>query len=121
MRKLTLTLVFFLISTIALTQVILVNKASKLSWDYTDVTYVDHFNIYTSRTPVVVPDGNPVATVTYGIFTTGTWEWTIDSQPGHWYAVATAVGNDVDTTESGPSNEVEYIVIGSPNNLIIVK
>ena len=102
---------------IAQGQIIVVPQASRLAWDYDPAAdYVAQFNIYLSRTATIVPDGNPVASVAWPDL-----EWVIDGQPGRWYGVVTAVGADVDATESGPSNEIAFVVIGPPGNLTVVK
>lgn len=98
-------------------QIIIVPQVSRLTWDYDPTAdYVAQFNIYLSRTPTIVPDGNPAASVAWPDL-----EWVIDGQPGRWYAVVTAVGTDVDATESAPSNEVTFVVMGPPRNLTVVK
>lgn len=98
-------------------QDIIVAQASSLEWDYDlAADYVVQFNVYLSRTATIVPNGVPTASVAWP-----TLEWTIGAGPGRWYAVVTAIGNDVDATESAPSNEVAFIVLGPPTNLRIVK
>lgn len=98
-------------------QIVVVPQASRLAWDY-DIAadYVAQFNIYLSRTATIVPDGNPTASVAWPDL-----EWVIDGAPGRWYAVVTAVATDVEATESGPSNEIAFVVMGPPTNLTVVK
>ena len=118
MRKaLPFLLAVFLCAGFVSAQVVVVPQASRLVWDYDDaVDYVAQFNIYLSRTAIIVPDGVPTASVVWP-----TKEWVIDGQPGRWYAVITAVATDTEATESGPSNEIAFVVMGPPGNLAVVK
>lgn len=118
MRKLALfTVAFLLCTSLGISQTIVVPKAARLAWDYDETTdYVAQFNVYLSRTATIIPDGNPTAMVAWPVK-----EWVIDAQPGRWHAVVTAVGTDAEATESGPSNEITFIVIGAPGNLRVVK
>ena len=81
-----------------------VSSASFLAWDYDlNAVGVDHFAVYLSRTPGIVPDGVPTATVPFP-----TLEWPIVGATGQWHAVITAV--TVFGTESAPSNEIPFVV-----------
>ncbi len=87
-----------------------VTSASFLAWDYpTPATGVTGFRVYLSRTPGVVPDATPEATVAATLR-----EWAIVASIGQWYAVVTAVAG---TVESAPSNEIPFFVLEKPANL----
>jgi hypothetical protein len=96
-----------------------VSKASKLAWDDSNPPgSVTSFRVYVQDTPGITPDGLSYASEIPG----GTLEWTIDSDVGSHYAVVTAVNDDGTTViETGPSNEVHYVVIGPPNNVRVLR
>jgi hypothetical protein len=117
MRIITLTLVLCLtIITPSLFSQTVVGNGTQATWDY-DVTAagVETFRIYASRTPGIIPDGTSfIAEVAFPSLV-----WTIlTPSPGRWYLVVTA-SNATVGVESGPSNELEIIVIGKPTNLRI--
>ncbi len=89
-----------------------VNSASFLEWDY-DLGggVVDEFRVYLSRDPAIVPDGNPTAAVAVP-----TLEWAITAANGQWHAVVTAYDAETDL-ESAPSDEIQFWVLGKPDNL----
>ncbi len=128
MKKLVITLVFLLLSTLSAAQsIIVVPQSSSLVWDYDiNADYIAEFGIYLSRTAGIVPDGNPDFRVAWpGVppIDPAALYWTIDATVpnGRNYAVVTAIGNDVDATESGPSNEVTFVIIGPPGNVQVIK
>jgi hypothetical protein len=104
-------LVFFCVSVSAQT---VVSKAGKLAWDDPNPAgAVTSFRVYVADTPGVAPDGLSFVAEVPG----GTLEWTIASDVGSHHAVVTAVNDDGTTViETGPSNEVHYVVIGPPGN-----
>lgn len=118
MKKLLIltTVLLLALSCVADAQVV-VGKASKLLWDDPNpVGSVTQFRVYAQRTPIVIPDGvSFVAEITVT-------EWTISSDIGSWWVVVTAVNDDgTSVVESGPSNEVHYIVIGPPTDVRVVR
>jgi hypothetical protein len=95
-------------------QVPVVTNASKIQWDH-DLVLSSEFRIYIAETPNILPDGTSfVAQVAVPAL-----EWLIQGlTPGHKYCVVTAYGSG--PMESGPSNEVEFIVFNAPLNLRII-
>lgn len=96
-----------------------VNRASRLMWDNDNpVGTVTSFRVYVKETPSIVPDGTSFVAEVPG----DTLEWYITSDIGSHWAVVTAVNDDGTTViETGPSNEVHYVVIGPPKNLRSVR
>ncbi len=96
-----------------------VNEASNTAWDYdTSVSHVTEFRIYVSDTPGIVPgvapNELPTRTVAFPTLTD------VITEPGRtavYYAVCTAYSTA--NLESGPSNEIDFIVLGSPKNFRI--
>jgi hypothetical protein len=116
MKLFTLTITLFLGLTTSLLGQTVVGNGTQATWDYdTAAAGVETFRIYASRNPGVVPDGaSYIGEVTFPSLV-----WTIlTPQPGRWYIVVTA-SNATAGVESGPSNELEIIVIGKPTNLRI--
>ena len=66
--------------------------------------------VYLERSPGVIPDGLPDATVGTGLL-----EWAITAASGQWHAAVTAF-DPVSGLESGPSNEIQFWVLGPPGN-----
>jgi hypothetical protein len=129
MRTLTIVLVlmgFFAAPAVA-QNVYVVPASSSLAWDY-DVTadYISEFGVYLSRSSGILPDGAPDFRVAWPgppPIDPAALYWTIDAtvQPGRWHAVVTAFGLDDPATESGPSNEVSFIILGPPGGLRVVR
>jgi hypothetical protein len=118
MKKMLLTVALILFASTLSAQTV-VSKASKLAWDDTNPAGVaTGFRIYLGSTPGVVPDG-----VSYVAEVPGdTTEWLISSDKGSYHAVVTLVNDDgVTVIETGPSNEVHYVVPGPPTNAEAVR
>lgn len=118
----TLTLLLIMTTTSSLwAQPPVVGKASKLLWDDPNPAgAVTQFRLYIAGAPGVIPDGvSFVVEVPADTTVPGqTYEWTISSPIGSHWAVVTAVNDDgvSQIVETGPSNEVHYVVIGPPIN-----
>jgi len=115
------------VSSLAQSSVYVVPQSSALAWDYdVDADYVSEFGIYLSRAPAITPDGAPDFRVAWPgppPVDPAALYWTIDAGvlPGRWFAVVTAFGLDDPPTESGPSNEIAFIILGPPGNTRIIK
>jgi hypothetical protein len=127
MKRVLLTVLFLLVACTAMAQPpVVVPQASKLAWDDTNEQgAVTKFRVYVFNTPGVVPDGvSYIAEVPADPNqpTPAVYEWLISSGKGSYWAVATAVSDDgVTVIETGPSNEVHYVVIGPPTNLRVLR
>jgi hypothetical protein len=112
-----LTLAFlFTLTTNTYAQPPVVGNGTQVTWDYdTAAEGVETFRVYGAKIPGVVPSG----TTFLGEVAFPTLLWTIlTPSPGKWYLVVTA-SNATYSVESGPSNELELVVIGKPSNLRI--
>lgn len=93
----------------------IITPTHQLAWDY-DATGVNllEFRMYLGATPSIVPDGTSfVAQIS-----AADRVWIIVAGPGQNYAVVTAL---IQEGESGPSNEVAFVVAPIPSNLRIEK
>jgi len=120
-RIITLTWLVFVAFTVATTASAqpIVTSAYFLEWDNPNPAgAIDETRIYLSATPNITPDGNPTGVVTGDVN-----RWAITAAPGTYYAVVTfkATGPDNAEIETPPSNEITFIVIGSPSNLRITQ
>jgi hypothetical protein len=96
-----------------------VNEASNMMWNYdTTVTHVAEFRIYVSDTPGIVPGVAPNDVPTRSVaFPTLSSVIIEPARTAVYYAVCTAYSTD--GVESGPSNEISFIVLGNPQNFRI--
>jgi hypothetical protein len=88
-----------------------------LDWDYADNAGITGFRIYMSGTPGVIPDGATFfAEIPYP-----TKHWVVSPPAGQVYAAVTAYVDDGagNITESGPSNELAFVVPEDPTNFRI--
>jgi hypothetical protein len=106
---------FLLLAVPTFGQNVVVN-GTQVTWDYDTLAEgVELFKLYGDRTSNVVPS----PTTFLGSTAFPELIWTIFTpQPGRWFLVVTAA-NDTQTIESGPSNELEVIVVGKPTNFRI--
>lgn len=98
---------------------VVVNEASNMAWDYdVTATNVAEFRVYVSDTPGIVPGVAPNVVPTRSVaFPTLTSVITEPARTAVYYAVCTAYTSS--GVESGPSNEISFIVLGSPQNFRI--
>jgi hypothetical protein len=116
MRLLTFVSVLLFAAVMQAQQIIVVPSAWKVAWDYDDVTYISHFNLYLSRTDDIVPGTTmPLTAISYP-----TKEWPIAGQPGRWFVGVTAVTNEAIPQESALSETKDFVILGPPRNIQIV-
>jgi hypothetical protein len=119
LRKTLIAMLFVLMCALPVAAQQVVNEASNMVWDYdTNVTHVAEFRIYVSDTPGIVPGVAPNDVPTRSVaFPTLSSVITEPARTAVYYAVCTAYSTD--GVESAPSNEIDFIVLGSPSNFRI--